>query len=214
MVKGEEFGKDFAFYRARGIVPNILSESRDNHALLRRQLSHGFSDKSLRAQEDIITGYIDLLIRRLKERCPPAEDEAAAAAAATVPAAQKTAFDLKHWYNFTTFDVIGDLAFGEPFGCLERGELDEHVAFLDGGLHTANQTQFVKEIGLERGLTLILRRVMKFRANLIQNMSAVLRRRMDLNAERPDLIEGLLKKQEDWVSRMTSDRSIGIGGRV
>ena len=24
-----------------------------------------------------------------------------------------------NWLNFTTFDIIGDLAFGEPFGCLE-----------------------------------------------------------------------------------------------
>ena len=28
------------------------------------------------------------------------------------------------WVNFVTFDIIGDLAFGEPFGCLENGATD------------------------------------------------------------------------------------------
>ena len=31
-------------------------------------------------------------------------------------------FDIVRWLNFVTFDVIGDLAFGESFGCLERGD--------------------------------------------------------------------------------------------
>jgi Cytochrome P450 len=31
-------------------------------------------------------------------------------------------FDIVKWLNFITFDVIGDLAFGESFGCLDRGE--------------------------------------------------------------------------------------------
>ena len=30
--------------------------------------------------------------------------------------------DIVKWFNFITFDVIGDLSFGESFGCLERGD--------------------------------------------------------------------------------------------
>lgn len=32
---------------------------------------------------------------------------------------QHAVVDMTRWYNFTTFDLIGDPAFGEPFGCLE-----------------------------------------------------------------------------------------------
>lgn len=207
VARGEEFGKDPHFYRSRGFPPNILGESRDNHALLRRQLSHGFSDKSLRAQEDTIRGYIDLFILRLRERCSVEgggesageKRDGSAVDNGIAAGTRKTAFDMKHWLNYTTFDVIGDLALGEPFGCLEKAELDPRVAYLDGGLQTANKTYFMKEIGLERLLLIIFKRVSRFRKALIQQMSAVLRKRMDLVAERPDLIEGLLSKQEDWV---------------
>ena len=29
--------------------------------------------------------------------------------------------DMKDWYNFCTFDIIGELAFGEPFGSTASG---------------------------------------------------------------------------------------------
>lgn len=50
---------------------------------------------------------MDLLISKLKEKIDgPSEGKV----------------DLTAWYNFTTFDIIGDLAFGEPFYALENGE--------------------------------------------------------------------------------------------
>jgi len=30
--------------------------------------------------------------------------------------------DSLHWFNYTAFDIIGDLAFGAPFGMLEKGK--------------------------------------------------------------------------------------------
>jgi len=30
-------------------------------------------------------------------------------------------FDALHWFNYVAFDIIGDLAFGAPFGMLEKG---------------------------------------------------------------------------------------------
>ncbi|KAJ4423379.1 hypothetical protein N0V82_001982 [Gnomoniopsis sp. IMI 355080] len=198
VVKGEEFEKDAYFYRARNVPPNILSESRENHSLIRRQLSHGFSDKSLRAQESIIKGYVDLFIQRIKERCVPrdaGEDDDGSTTTTTT-----TAFDMRHWFNYATFDIIGDLAFGEPFGCLEKGELDPRVAFMEQGLATASKTYFVKELGLERFLKLVAMRSAKFRQALVDSMAQILQRRMSLTAERPDLIEGLLKKKDDWTT--------------
>lgn len=35
-----------------------------------------------------------------------------------------------NWLNFTTFDIIGDLAFGDPFGCLDKGEFHSWVALI------------------------------------------------------------------------------------
>ncbi|KAI7785175.1 cytochrome P450 [Diaporthe eres] len=70
-----------------------------------RVLAHGFSAQSMLAQQPVIKQYVDQLFRRLHE----------ASEGGTKPV------DIERWFNFTTFDVIGDLAFGEPFGCLEDG---------------------------------------------------------------------------------------------
>ncbi|ROV97385.1 hypothetical protein VMCG_06862 [Cytospora schulzeri] len=195
VVKGEEFGKYMLFYRNRGIAPSILAETRDNHALLRRQLSHGFSEKSMRDQEPIIKGYIDLLIRRLKEQCVPAPGVGSEKERLLQ---SKTVFDMRHWYTFTTFDLIGDLAFGEPFGCLEKGETNARVRTIEKGLATQQIGMAVKMLGLHRFLLLLAKSRARFQRDIMNQMAETLRRRMALNVERPDFIEGLLKKQKDW----------------
>ncbi|KAK6064947.1 tubulin alpha chain [Seiridium cupressi] len=76
------------------------------HGKLRRTLAHGFSEKALRDQQPLIKKYADLFVQRLHEKCA---DESAA-------------LNITAWYNFTTFDVIGVLAFGESFGCLANSQ--------------------------------------------------------------------------------------------
>jgi len=85
----------------------------DNHARQRRALSHSFSQKALVEQEYIVKRYVDQFIDNLKQM--ESKDEA---------------FNMVNWLNFTTFDIIGDLAFGEPFGCLDLGRFHEWVALI------------------------------------------------------------------------------------
>ncbi|KAJ6052897.1 hypothetical protein N7499_004030 [Penicillium canescens] len=61
--------KDHRFYQ--GSVdgyPSILLSGDADHAFVRRSLSHAFSDSSLRGQEPVIQGYVNLLIHRLRQR--------------------------------------------------------------------------------------------------------------------------------------------------
>lgn len=98
----DEFEKWDGFYRpVEGMPADIVNAPREEHGALRRTLAHGFSDRSMRDQQPIIKGYIDLLIRRLHEN------------SSSGAGASPRALDLAAWYNYTTFDVIGDLAFGE-----------------------------------------------------------------------------------------------------
>lgn len=78
--------------------------------LIRRNLSHGVTEKALRDQEPILTKYFDKLIKKLKDSC------------ATGPV------DLSLFFNLVTVDIIGDLTFGQSFGCLENSAL--HVRIL------------------------------------------------------------------------------------
>jgi cytochrome P450 len=114
-VGEESFQKDPLFYRpgASG-HPHIVIANDVDHRRQRRLLSHAFSEKALRSQDDILQHYINLFISRLHERAR----------------AEAPVVDMVAWYNFTTFDLIGDLAFGEPFGCLENGAYHPWVAMI------------------------------------------------------------------------------------
>ena len=84
-----------------------------NHARQRRALAHSFSQKALVEQEDIIQDYVNRFIVHMKRM-----------------ANKNESFNMVNWLNFTTFDIIGDLAFGEPFGCLESGEFHFWVSLI------------------------------------------------------------------------------------
>ncbi|KAJ5207061.1 Cytochrome P450 E-class group I [Penicillium cf. griseofulvum] len=107
--------KEQRFYAPVAGEPRGMIASNDaDHSRFRRLLSHGFSDSSLRGQEPIITGYVDLLMQRLRENIMDGTK----------------AVDMVAWYNFTTFDIIGDLTFGEPFDCLKNSNYHEWVSMI------------------------------------------------------------------------------------
>ncbi len=80
---------------------------------MRHLLSHAFSDSTLREQEQLITYYLDLLVEKLHEQSQRSE---------------YGQVNLVHWYNFTTFDILGDLCFGELFRALDNGQYHSWVA--------------------------------------------------------------------------------------
>ena len=89
-----------------------------NHARMRSNLGYAFSEVALREQEPIMTTYFELLVKRLKDQIHSP--------------VKRGKVDMTQWYNFTTFDVIGDLSFGESFQALEKGEFHKwmHNTFL------------------------------------------------------------------------------------
>ncbi|KAK4201216.1 cytochrome P450 [Triangularia verruculosa] len=113
-----EHGKDPIFYKMS--LHNILGANREDHSRFRKILSHGFSAKAMQDQQPLITRYIDLLMNRLQRLTKGGKEEAVT--------------DMGAWFNFTTFDVIGDLSFGAPFGCLENGSYHPWVTAILGGV--------------------------------------------------------------------------------
>lgn len=77
----------------------------ENHARQRKALSHGFSKKALWDQVPIVNGFVTKFMNNIHGFAEKGQ-----------------AFDIVKWFNFVTFDVIGDLSFGESFGCLDRGD--------------------------------------------------------------------------------------------
>lgn len=106
--------KDPAFYNliklGRDGAPSIFNADKFNHPRVRKALAHAFSEKALREQEPFVKPYVDLLIEKLRG-----------------VATSGMAADMVEWYNFTTFDVIGDLAIGKSFNCLQDSQYHSWV---------------------------------------------------------------------------------------
>lgn len=106
--------KDPAWYaQPPGGVSQIIVANDEDHSRYRRVLSHAFSEQALRGQEVLLQRYVDLLINGIKEGM-----------------ATNSTQDLTLWYNWTTFDVIADLCFGEPFGCLQDKATHKYIQML------------------------------------------------------------------------------------
>ncbi|CAK7200233.1 hypothetical protein SEUCBS139899_002924 [Sporothrix eucalyptigena] len=111
-VQGQqENPKDPDFWRDHKHA--IISANREDHARMRKVLSHGFSAKAMQAQQPLILRYVTMMTDKLK-----------------VAVKNEPSQNVVAWYNWTTFDVIGDLVFGEPFGCLDKTHYHPWVALI------------------------------------------------------------------------------------
>lgn len=151
-----ELPKARRFYRTRGTLPNIISEEdRAHHGLVRRVLSHGFSDQNLRVREPVITGYADLLIRQLKRLSVPSSDEEEAASPA-----QRIPVNMTAWYNWVTVDIISHLTFGEPSGCLDRAERNPWIEAMNGTVLDFIPLQILAYLGFDGLMNRLVRAFM------------------------------------------------------
>ncbi|KAI1171137.1 cytochrome p450 monooxygenase [Nemania sp. FL0916] len=176
-----EMSKDDSFYRPMGrrIPDAVITADRERHGVIRRQLSHGFSDRSMRDQEPIFREYVDLLIRRLDEL-----------------AGGDKPLDMRAWFNYTTFDVIGNLAFGSDFGCLENSRYHPWVEAITSNLKDNTLIRgYVQFIPGSLIFRLFRLGIFKGRTAHMAYTKNKLRDRMELTTERPDFMEGLIKKR-------------------
>lgn len=78
-----------------------------DHVRQRKIFTPAFSDRALKQQEPLFLKYTDQLVAKLKARIE--EDP-------------ESKIDMIRLYNFTTFDIMGDLTFGEPLHMLDNAE--------------------------------------------------------------------------------------------
>jgi cytochrome P450 len=203
----KENPKSDMFYRRQLIdrdgmdAPNILDADREEHGRLRRAVAAGFSDRSMREHEGVIVRCVNQLMRGLHRRTEMGEE-----------------VDMVKWYNWTTFDVIGDLVFAESFGCLEDEKTHPFVDMVTGSTSEAAAFVAMKYAGLGKvpGFKWALNKVIKFAAwdsfkQMMIMMSNKLQHRLDMGQERNDLFEGLMSKREEWnldLQRLQSNATI------
>ncbi|GKT40345.1 cytochrome P450 monooxygenase FCK2 [Colletotrichum spaethianum] len=79
-----------------------LVRDKQTHAQRRRAWDRGFSSKVLRDYEFRVADYTNQLLSQ-------------------IDAHKSEPFNIADWFNFYSFDVMGDLAFGKSFGMLKKG---------------------------------------------------------------------------------------------
>ena len=180
-----EMQKSHTFSKAIDDIPtSILNAPREEHSRFRRALSHGFSDASMRLQEPVVLKYVDLLMKRLHEA-----------------SASGKKINAEAYYNWTTFDITGELVFGMSFGSLNSSKYHPWIEFIIAAVRGGAWLTTMSYIGLHwlvqaiyrfAGATLALAKTEKVINEMLTN------RLEKVEKGRADLFEGLVKHREEW----------------
>ncbi|KAJ4373940.1 hypothetical protein N0V83_002679 [Neocucurbitaria cava] len=116
--QGSPPGKHFQRYGKdpSGIESIVNTPDDAEHSRIRRIFSPAFSDRALTQQAPLFQKYVDQLVQILKDGITENKGE--------------KQFDMVKMYNFTTFDIMGDLAFGESLHMLDSGTYDAWVSMV------------------------------------------------------------------------------------
>lgn len=182
--------KDPVWYTRSPTGQSIITADDADHSRFRKVLAHAFSAQALAKQEDILHRYVDLLVNRLKETLSTDERPQ----------------DMTEWYNWTTFDVIADLMFGEPFGCLQNRETHKYITLI-----------FLSIRALRMGYIMSYYPWVKWFGNWIVDKKSLAGRkeyynwvvsrtqtRMDRETQRPDFMTEVLKNNGKKDAELTT----------
>jgi len=106
-----------AFYNGDPLPSLISCREKSAHDKRRRVWSPAFGDKALQGYAKRTRTYDDQLVSRIES-----------AAASGEP------MNMSKWFNYYSFDVMGDLAFGKPFDMLKNDEEHWAVTLMNTGL--------------------------------------------------------------------------------
>ncbi|KAL7623983.1 hypothetical protein AAE478_005540 [Parahypoxylon ruwenzoriense] len=178
-----EMSKSYTFNKTIRKVPtSIINADREEHSRFRRALSHGFSDAAMRQQEPMIVKYVDLLLERLHQECGEGKNK----------------LNVEAWYNWTTFDIVGHLVFGQSFRCLESIHYHPWIEFIFKSVRFGAVLVAMTYVGLGEIVQVIvaaggnaIKKVRKYTDDMVKS-------RLSMDKQRDDLFEGLVKRREEW----------------
>ncbi|KAF1848218.1 cytochrome P450 monooxygenase-like protein [Cucurbitaria berberidis CBS 394.84] len=197
---GKKYKNTGAYSKDRSWFPtpvnkvwSLLGANEEDHSRMRRNVSHAFSDKSLRQQETLVQSYVDLLVHRLGENAAEGKD-----------------VDIMRWYNCTTFDVIADLSFGEPLYCLRDNQYHNWVNMIlasnKAGAYIAirNKYPLFKYYDIVKGTFKDTKGSERARIEFYRLTHDKVESRLEKGAEgRPDFFSFIIKNQETESKALT-----------
>ncbi|KFX98731.1 hypothetical protein V490_02139 [Pseudogymnoascus sp. VKM F-3557] len=99
------------------------------HTRQRRALGYLFTNTALFQHESLLRLHVNKLVDVLKKK-----------------AAENQPVDFSSWYTYIAFDMLGDLCFAEPFGCLDQGNVTEWATSVINVFIAATWTQGIRRL--------------------------------------------------------------------
>ena len=113
-IAGQQTMNKSEFYQmyGAGFRSLCIGSERDpqRHGQMKKSLSAAFSTKALAEQERTVVRVIDDFVRRIGEDGGPGT----------------RGLNMTKWYEMCAFDILGEMAFGESFHCIESGALGKN----------------------------------------------------------------------------------------
>ncbi|GME48511.1 Cytochrome P450 [Neofusicoccum parvum] len=191
--------KDVMFYGPDASGERSLISLLDDsaHSKLRRVFSPAFSDKALKAQENLISAYVDQLISNIRH-------EASSNGVAQL--------DMVRMYNCTTFDIMGDLCFGESLGLLKNSEYSPWLKVVFSSIKAGGVSQFLLEYPtLGRFARALMPKSLAEKAQINFRHSADrVDKRLARETDKPDIWNLVLQREE----RLTLSQMYANSGLV
>ncbi|OTA99546.1 hypothetical protein M426DRAFT_16305 [Hypoxylon sp. CI-4A] len=175
-------------------VRSIISETRPEvHKDMRTQLSSAFSERAVVEQEELVARSVDKCIRLIGIR-----------------GSTENGVDLSLILESMTFDVTGDLAFGDTFGALDSDTRHPWITKTMEGLSLAPFIDLLNHYPtVARVIRIVLhRQILKAQTNIKANEELcfeTVRRRILKDTTRKDFLTRIL---EDRDKKAISDRQI------
>ncbi|KAK5689615.1 hypothetical protein LTR97_012788 [Elasticomyces elasticus] len=169
---------------------SIMGFHEEDHARYRRAFMGAFSDKAVKDQSPIVEQYVDLMMQKFREKSGTGDG----------------VVDIVSWLNFVTFDISGDLSFGESFDSTEQGQPHPWVEiacrFGKGIALVASINHFAP---LQKLLKYALPAKVREKMMYHQDLSTQkVRQRLQMQEKRPDFIGSVLKYNQEKDEKVTS----------
>jgi len=182
-------------------APHLLLAPDAAHARMRRNLSHAFSSIAVQEQEPLLKVHFDKLVTRMKEQATTSPDGR---------------IDMEKMYNCVAFDVIGDLAFGDSFGALDKYEYHEfmHGVFRNIKVFSMFQRLSVYPLALKAfmGLMGIIPAAVEGRRKHFEFATIRVKERIARDTPRKDFMWYILRHNEDDERGLTREEMYSNAG--
>ncbi|GKT63323.1 cytochrome P450 monooxygenase [Colletotrichum tofieldiae] len=157
-----------------------------DHTRQRKALGYLFTNSALLRFEYLLCQQIDQFISILEEKT-----------------AQNESVDVSSWYTYLAFDIMGDVCFAEPFGCLGQASATEWSTSVINVFVAATWTQGIRRLSgtgtwLESLMTrfLVPARAAEWRrVHLSNSREKTVRRLADPDRNHPDFMYHILNSE-------------------